>query len=49
MVKMCELALDKDICAKNIKPKLNEISELVDVLHNHAIEVSKRNHEPERP
>lgn len=41
MVKMCELALDKDINANNVKPKLAEIAALVSVLQQHSLEISK--------
>lgn len=35
-VKMCDLVFNKELTSKNVKPKLEEISALMDVLHEHA-------------
>lgn len=35
-VKMCDLALNNELTSKNVKPKLEEISALMDVLYEHA-------------
>jgi hypothetical protein len=39
---MCDLILNKKLSSKNIQNKLKEIDSLMDVLHHHAIEVSKK-------
>ena len=41
-VKMCDLALNTKLTAENIKPKLDEISALMDVMYKHAENVSKK-------
>ena len=33
---MCDLVFNKELTSKNVKPKLEEISALMDVLYEHA-------------
>ena len=42
IVKMCDLALNDKLTADNVKPKLQEISALMDILYEHAKNVSKK-------
>ncbi len=41
-VKMCDLALNHNLTAENIKPKLEEISALMDVMYKHGENVSNK-------
>ncbi|MDP2231187.1 hypothetical protein [Methylotenera sp.] len=41
-VKMCDLALNNKLTSENVKTKLHEISNLMDILNDHAKNVSKK-------
>jgi hypothetical protein len=41
-VKMCDLALNTKLTAANIKPKLDEITALLDVMYEHSANVGKK-------
>lgn len=39
---MCDLILNKKLNSRNIQTKLKEVNDLMTILHDHAIEVSKK-------